>query len=192
MLPFARTFIAPNGTLLPAFDPRFYVVQGNIVIDTDAACGTSTDPVVDVVGIADAFAPAQFVEGLVARLGGVSYTGLALRCGAPGSGDGYWWLGSAASGGDFGYILAGAFNVLFSPPAFAAGNFIRMEVDDSTNFNFLINGVSVATFSDATFPLGTAGISGFRNDLASGMANIRAGNLRPQPNLYMPAFVGGL
>ncbi len=186
----STTFIAPDGTLLPAFDPRFFNVNGGLVIDTNAACGTSGGSDVDMVGVSGAFAAAQFVEGVVGRLGGVSYTGLAFRCGAAGSGNGYFWLGTP--GNSFLEVMvAGVYSVIATPAPFAAGDLIAVHAPDN-NFELFINGVSVGVYSDGTYPTGTVGLSGFRTDLLSGMASFRAGDLNPSGGFFVPAFIGGL
>jgi hypothetical protein len=185
---FSTSFVAPDGTLLPAFNPVFANVQGGLVINTNAACGTGTDPLVDMVRVSLPFPAAQFVEGVVDRLGGTSYTGLAIRCGAPGSGNGYYWIGTPGIS-YFGYLVAGVFNNLATPGAFAASDLIRIEAD--INFELFINGVSIGTIIDSTYSSGVIGIAGFRNDLASGMRSLRGGDLHPAGGLYMPAFVGG-
>jgi len=183
------TFIAPDGTFLPAFDPRFYNVNGALVIDTNAACGTSGGSDVDIVGVSGSFAAAQFAEGVVGRLGGVSYTGIAVRCGAAGSGNGYFWLGTPGVS-FFEVLIGGVFSVIASPTPFAAGDLIRIEADSS--FELFINGVSVGVYSDGTFPGGAPAVAGFRADLASGMQSFRAGDLHSSGGLFMPAFVGGI
>jgi len=188
MFSFSRTFIAPNGTLLPAFDPLFYDVNGALVIDTDAACGTSGGSDVDMVGVSGLWPSAQVVEGVVGRLGGVSYTGLAVRCGAPGSGNGYFWLGTPGVS-FFEVLVGGVFSVIASPTPFAAGDAIRIEAD--VDFELFINGASVGVYSDSTFASGNPGLAGFRADLASGLASFSAGSLRSS-GLYVPAFLGGI
>ncbi len=180
MLPFALPFIAADGTFLSALDPRFAAVQGNIDVNTNAACGaTPAATTVDMVGCFDPLAQADHrASGIVARIGGVSYAGLAVRCGAAGSGNGYWWLGTTGVA-LVGTLIAGAFAVLGNTTPLVATNALDF-VAQGTSLLCYINGVLDTSFVDATFPTGVPGVAAFRDDNASGMTNFRATNL----NLY--------
>lgn len=189
MSDYSTTFIGPDGTLLTAFAARFFAVTNNLVLNANLACGFSAGAQVDQVGVTGNWSPNQFAEGTVGALGGVSYCGLSLRNGTPGSGNGYWWSGTVGVS-YFGYNVAGVFTTLATVAAFAPTDFIRMEGDEG-NINLLINGASVGIWADATYANGSPGLCGFRNDLASGMQDFRCGDLRPA-SVFMPLFLSGI
>lgn len=162
-------------------------MQGDIDINANAACGTTTGVTVDMVGCYDpTFHADQSAAGVVARLGGVSYTGLALRCGAPGSGNGYWWVGTPGFA-EVGTLTGGVFAVLGTTSAFVAGDVLEF-IAQGTDILCYINGVLDTSFVDATYATGVPGVAAFRNDKASGMANLTVRNLVPDAGLW-PLFV---
>lgn len=182
MLPFFTNFIASNGTLLSAFNSRFAAVAGDMDINTNAACGTSGGSV-DMVGCYDpTFKADQEASGILVRVADPDYAGLALRCGAPGSGNGYWWL-LAGSVAEMGYLSGGAFTVLATTSLASSGDTLRFRAI-GTSLLCYINGVLDTTVVDATYATGVPGVAAFRNGKNSGMGNLTVNNVVPDTGLW--------
>jgi len=189
MLPWGTDFVAPDGTGLPAFSGRLYDVAGAMAIYGNQAVGT--DPgAITMAAVQDITTPPdQVVQGIVGGLGGVSYVGLAVRAGAPGSGNGYWWLGTLGFA-EFGVLAAGVFAVLGVTGNFVGGDALMIQAQGAS-LRCYINGALDSTFVDGTYPAGMGGLCGFRDDHVSGLLSLRVSSLFPAP-AFMPSFVPGV
>lgn len=177
MLPFQTNFVAPDGTSLPSFNSRFIATAGAVSIYGNLAVG-DTGGAVTLCALYDPLQSAdQVVEGVVGAVGGISYTGLCVRCGLAGTGNGYWWLGTAGVA-EFGTLTGGAFAVLGTTSPFAGGDALKI-IAQGTSLQCYINGVLDTSFTDGTYPTGYAGICGFRDDHISGMQTLKVNNLNP-------------
>lgn len=192
MLPFSSDFIAADGTLVTAFDPAFYSIQGDLQIVSNAAIGNGAGAI-DMVGIAESFDPDQFVEATLIQVDLMdAYVGVCVRGQAASSGNGYYWIANGTTY-FFGILAAGGFtNLDTGAVSFVDGSILRMEAEGG-NISYWVDSVLLNTVADSTYAAGVAGLAAFLNVHCWGISHILAGNLGASVgSVMMPSFVPGL
>ncbi len=174
-------FTASDGTLLTAFNPVFQDVLDPIWIQNNRAIGSTNAS--SITAINETFSDDQFVEAIIgasdAGTGTPIYTGIFVRCGAAGSGNGYGYLLSAAGGTFILRYASGVFAIIASDAqAPSPGDSIRFEAVGNL-FTPKLNGViaTVGAFTDGMYASGRGGIGGFRTSSADGLSSVTAGNI---------------
>lgn len=191
---FSTSFVAPDGTLLTAFNPLFYGVNHDLAIYSNGATGFSSSAgVLDMVGIALGFGPDQYVEfSILTTPGGdSSAVGGALLTQGAGSGNGYYWLIQCNTAmAYFGYLTSGGFTNIYSNSiAVSSGDLFRFEVDAGTFALYQNGAVWVNGLSDSTYTTGNPGLVGYLDDHVHFIPSMAAGQLHPAPRGdWMPFF----
>jgi hypothetical protein len=191
---FTTTFVAPDGTLLPAFNPLFYNVNNFMQIVSNLAVSSGSAST-DIVGINLPFNADQYVEAVLGAVAGGVFTGVACRCGAAGSGNAYFYFGHDTIS-YFAKLIASAFTIFGTGSAFNAADLVRLEANGSL-ITPLLNGLAdIAPVTDTDLPGGVLGASAYSNGgTTSGLQSLTAGDLFPPAasgTLMMPAFVGAV
>ena len=174
-------FIAANGTLLTAFNPSFFDVDGPMWVQNNGAVG-SVGGATSITGVASgAWQPDQYAQGIVSLLDPltVGYVGYAVRCGAAGSGNGIAYLSTVAPGNSFMLrYVAGVFSILGTGAAWASGDFIRIDAVGNV-FTPWRNGVvaDIGPVVDGTYATGVGAVAGFRDDPLSLLGDFETGNV---------------
>lgn len=174
---FACSFVAPDGTFLTALSALFGDVlnadwvQGNRAVGSDDGSNITA---LSGLSIADD----QWAEVIFGALDGVVYCGPCVRCGAPGSGNGYAYLANNPLGSFLLRYAGGAFSVLATDSQVPnPGDTLYLSAVGSVVAPYL-NGV-IATMGsavDGTYSAGVPGLGSFRSSPDTGMVSFRAGD----------------
>jgi len=178
------SFTAADGTHLTAFDAVFYDVFNAVGIQANRAVGVGNTADANITAVNETFSNDQFAEAVIGASDNSSgtsvYIGVAVRCGGPGSGNGYP-LTSSRQG--LAYLLSysgGVSSVLASTSTQAQpGDTIRLEVS-GTSITALLNGSSwsgLGTVTDSTYASGKGAIASYRGSSTDGLSSFTTGNL---------------
>ncbi len=197
MLPLiVPNFIATNGTFLTAFNAAFYNVLGAMYIQNNGALGSDGDS--HIAGVNDgSFLADHYAEAVISSLtaGSVGYVGVAVRCGAAASGNGYAYLTTCTGGNAF--LLrydVGSFTVLGTGAVLSPGDTIRLEAVGNV-LTPKVNGViaDIGAVTDNTYATGVGGAAGFRSDVLDLLGSFKTGNMGAAPSpLRYNSILNGL
>lgn len=197
MILYSSSFVAADNTLLTDFDSRFHDIIMPMWIQGNRAIGSvDGNNLTALTGIT--FNDDHWAEGVVGESDAgefLVYFGVAVRCGAPDSGNGYVYIASGAAGS---YLLrydSGTYTVLASDSQLIApADVMRLEAVGNVITPYL-NGVpaTMGFVTDSTYGSGASGLGSFRQSTIVGLSSFSAGDfLIASPGLIMPLFVPGL
>ncbi len=193
-------FIAADNTLLTAFNAAFYNLINSMWIQNNGAAGNNGGGL-SLVGYSDpAFLADQYAEATIKALdpGSSTYVGVAVRCGAAASGNGYAYMTPGLGNAFLLSLVGGAFNVIGTGAILAVGDVIRIEAVGNV-ITPKVNGVvaDIGPVVDNTFATGMGGLSGFRSSTIDTLGSFRTGNIggpppAVKPGMFLPFTVPGL